>query len=218
MSFTTGNMQTRSFRTRSCFRCLWVLLTAFLCEGGTELSNTHSSGQLSGQLTPYMLLFFLVALISMVLATQSIYFAYLGFAVARQWPQPKLSGLPYNDRMRMCCSQMDVSLYNLNCVLTVVWIVGLGVFTGIWCAPLGAGSGCCTNPMCFVVGAMFWLIPSLHLLVVLVMIRRFVKLGWPLRARFDLYAPLPGAVVTGIADIVDGSPVVESEQMEEGQE
>ena len=78
MSFTTGNMQTRSFRTRSCFRCLWVLLTVFLCEAGTELSNTHSSGQLSGQLTPYMLLFFLAALISMVLATQSIYFAYLG--------------------------------------------------------------------------------------------------------------------------------------------
>ncbi|CAD7704978.1 unnamed protein product [Ostreobium quekettii] len=171
--------------------------------GGTD--DTHQFPPEKKDMSPIMIGVFLAALACLVVATQSAFAAYLGVAVAKQWPEPKLSGIPYNDRMQICCSASDVSLYSLNIGLAVSWVVALAIYTWVWCDLTGS-NGCCTDWVCLLVGLVFWMMPGLHVVVAVYMTTKFVQLGWPLSGFEASYVPVPGSVVTGVPDVVPGMP------------
>lgn len=149
---------------------------------------------------------FLVALACMVLATQSAFVAYLGVAVAKQWPEPKLSGIPFNDRMQLCCSPTEISLYSLNVALAIVWITTLAAYTYVWCDLTGS-DGCCVDWVCILVGLIFWMVPGMHVMVSAYMTIKFMQFGWPLSSARASYVPISGSIVTGVPDVASGMPV-----------
>lgn len=127
-------------------------------------------------------------------------------AVAKQWPEPKLSGIPYNDGMHIGCARIEISLYYLNILLACSWIAGLSVYTWVWCDLTGSGKSCCTTGVCILIGIIFWMVPGMHVCVCIFMAVKFAELGWPHRGVEVAYAPIPGVVVTGLPDVVAGMP------------
>jgi len=176
-----------------------------LASGGDAIDEANRLAATKKGMSSTMIGVFLAALACMVLATQSAFVAYLGVAVAKQWPEPKLSGIPFNDRMQLCCSPTEISLYSLNMVLAILWIAALAAYTYVWCDLTGS-NGCCMDWVCILVGLIFWMVPGMHVMVSAYMTIKFVQFGWPLSSAGASYVPISGSVVTGVPDVVPGMP------------